>query len=188
MKKALLCAVVLVLLLSTGAWATVICNGSKCGGTGIRDYIYEVSFATTFGYLQIGTCDGNINDYTSVLTPNGWTFNIVEATEANAELHDIFSPHGTVQQTPVDKCPYLIVWASTDVQYDVSAFVFGYNNSNAPHDADWTIGFADDGDWTMALGMGEGVVHSPSVPEPGSFFALAAGLLGLAGLKLKIRR
>lgn len=191
MKKVLLCSVVLVFVLSAGAWATVICNGNICGGSGIRNYIYDVSFSAAFDYFKIGTCDGNIQNYTSVLTPYGWTFNIIAANEQNAELHDVFSSHGTVQQTPIDKCPYLIVWASTDEQYDVSGFMFGYNNQNAPHDADWTITedgvYVDDGDWIKPLGMGEGVVHSPTVPEPGSIFALTAGLLGLVGLKLKIK-
>jgi hypothetical protein len=187
----LILALLFVFALAGSAFAdapvpSVICNGNICGGTGLTNYEYQVSVdVATFGHFHVGTSDGNIADYTNVKTPTGWTFSIVEGSPS----HNGFTDHGTVS-SPTGECPYLLTWTASSANFEVTSFIFGFNNPRTPHDVDWEVRGYDWGtwsNWSAPVGMGAGPVHAPGVPEPGSLFAIGSGLVALAGMALRKR-
>lgn len=191
MKKVCLCALLLSLCLSMGAWASVVCNGSRCGccETATRDYLYYVDEGTTsFTAFLSGTCDGDESNYSNWLLPTGWTYEFQKAEFPDSP----YSPKGSYA-TQTGNCPWMILWMCSSAEYAVTSGTFGFDNKNAPHNVYWAVSGSDfvgiEGtDWTKAVGLGEGPVHAPSVPEPASLLVFASGMIGLAGLKIRTKR
>jgi hypothetical protein len=165
------------------AGATVLCQGNVCGGGGISNYQYDVTGTDGLMLHQfhVGTCDPNIANYTNIVGPAGWTFNIFEIIEE----HDGFTPHGGLSQ-PSGECQLCVVWTEGENGPGLQNAVFGFDNPNLPHDVGW---FINDNvvaeSWAAAVGMGAGPVHGPTVPEPASILVFSTGLMSLTGFALR---
>ena len=193
--------------------AVVRCGGQKCGGTGVPpslppgvtwpqpapvDYLYEVLVmpGDHWHVFQVGTCDGDIANYTGIYESSNWYVIggqagalvkqplVVEAHNPNPGLvlpPPSWTPHGQMSVGgPQGNCPYVVQWLippGDDSTADT--YYFGFDNVNEPHDVGATIytsliGFTWDEDWTKAVGTGAGPVHGP-VPEPATLALLAVG-------------
>ena len=192
MRRVCLMFVLLLCLgLSLGAWASVVCDGSACGCdvAASRDYLYNVDEGTTsFTAFILGTCDGNEADYSNWVMPTGWTAEFQPASAPDSA----YTPKGSIAGASSGTCPWIILWMAGSDEYAVTSGTFGFDNSNAPHDVSWAVtgaGFVpiEGVDGTKAVGMGAGPVHAPAVPEPTTVFAMASGLIGLVGLKIRSR-
>ncbi|MEN6357059.1 MAG: PEP-CTERM sorting domain-containing protein [Armatimonadota bacterium] len=189
MKRVLLSIVMLVLIVAAvpafSFSASVLCQGNICGGIGVRDYQYEVTVTDGLIYqLHVGTCDPNLQDYFNILMPAGWSFNIYSIIEDHA---DTFTPHGQIS-TPTGSCQWCAVWTDTTGQ-GVANAVFGFDNPNSPHDVGWFINSsAAVENWSMPVGLGDGPVHGPTVPEPSGLLALLSGLGVLSGAVVRMKK
>lgn len=181
----LILTIAFVLSLSTVAFAqaSVFCQGTICGGAGVRLYQYDVQCqpSVTFQHFHIGTCDGNINNYGNWLMPAGWQLlGIFNASY----LHEGFTPHGGLSQ-PTGTCPYTVAWTGPAI----NAGLFGYDNSNEPHDVGWDVNTnaaVVSENWAAPVGLGAGPVHAP-VPEPGALLALGVGFCTVVGSIIRRR-
>jgi len=182
----LLSAIVLALGLITAAQAqvSVICMGTESGGGGIRLYHYDVSSAgNPFTELEVGTCDGNILNYTNWVLPPSWS--VLMTTGAKHDHWTGKTAHGQVSPGPNGKCPFFLTFTGPQI----TAGTFAYDNKRHSHDVGWLVGALNPAteDWSKPVGTGEGPIHAP-IPEPGSLLALGSGLVALAGSILRKRR
>ena len=167
------------------------CIGTESGGTGPRQYAYEVDAA---GFpvieLRVGTCSLDPAEYTSVLMPEGWEFAVERVPGPHA--HHTKTAHGEISLGP---CYCLtngsVHWWTEDPALAVESFTFGYDNPRRSEDVFWTLGVYSEEppnidtfseDWGSPVGMGTGLIHGPA-PEPGSLVLLVSG-----GLCLVVRR
>ena len=215
----LVIAVVMLLTAPATQGAMVRCMGAKCGGTGAvqlgvtwafpmqgYDYLYEltVAFGDHINIFQVGTCDGNVFNYTNVAYSPNWapallTGGWLDLTPWVIEDHHSAPPvtaHGDYVGTlpgspgpgpgsaPDGQCPYVVQWAHPAGNAGPATYYFGFNNINEPHDVGGTAGdltlqtITWDEDWTKRVGMGQGPLHGP-VPEPATLTMLALGSLAL---------
>lgn len=171
--------------LGTGT-LSVGCNGNICGGTGATAYEYNLSVTEgAIGQFHVGTDDGNIADYTNIVMPTGWTFNLFAAEP----YHGDYTPHGSIG-TINGQCSWYATFTASSPTYELSSVTLGFDNPYGPHDVGWETHLNDPQtgywqqfeNWQAPVGGGTGPVHGPTVPEPGSLFALGTGLLAFAGM------
>jgi len=183
----------MLIVRSAMAAVSVYCDGSVCGGTSPapvdRDYLYEAVVSSgSINLLEVGTCDGDAEEYTNwvveLKTDSGWTDVTSQWTasinDANSVFwqHSNFTPHGSIS-TPDGLCPAVIEWSQNNGATVGADFLFGFDNPWSPHDATWYAGpDLGSADWSQAIGMGAGPIHSP-MPEPGSLALLAGAGFGL---------
>ncbi len=197
MKKILLVTVALQLvcpaLLARADVAPpqVLCTGSENGGSGPRQYAYEVDadgFAIT--EFMVGTNDLNSDNYTNLLIPENWNFAIEQVGMAHA--HGTKTPHGSISLGPCYCLTYgRVRWWTEDVTNAVGSFTFGYDHPWFSEDVGWGLStpttwmpwppeFYEH--WQAPVGTGFGPVHGP-LPEPATL-----GLMLMGGLALLRRR
>ena len=196
MKASWLVLVMVALLLfalvgPTAAAVSVTCNGTQCGGTGIRDFQYNVTVAGggTFTDFAVGaqlphplSSDWPGADW---LVPAGWSHEVVSGT---AYKHSwSLTPHGEISPGGDNWWPHYIRWSGPAV----SSGSFGYNfrplGGFKTYDSGWSVGTACE-NWLAPVGMGTGPLHAPLYPEPSGLLALAGGLGGLGGVFFRRRR
>ncbi|MCK4850008.1 MAG: PEP-CTERM sorting domain-containing protein [Phycisphaerae bacterium] len=177
MKTILIIAVVLGfagVALEAGAEAVqVICDGSESGGSGLRQYAYDVTGGLLLMSFTVGTNDLNSDNYTNILIPENWNFAIEQVGMAHAG--GTKTPHGSVSPGP---CWCLtegrVRWWTEDTDYGVHSTIFGYDHPWGSEDVGWIlvetvppecVGHIED--WQSPVGTGFGPVHGPCGPLPG---------------------
>ncbi len=175
LKKTLLLAVGLVftgpVLLIRADAPQVLCTGSECGGSGPRQYAYEVDSADNpMTDFRIGTNDLHPGNYTNLLTPENWFFS-VEQVRIN-HSHGNNTPHGEISPGPWCYCRTKgsVHWWTEDPALAVVSFTFGYDYFSTSYDVGWTLEtqhgeppevYTFYEDWQAPVGMGSGPVHGP---------------------------
>jgi len=150
--------------------------GSGCGGIGPTFYAYDIdSGSYPMMEFRVGTNDLNPENYTNVLSPEGWFFTVEERGMSHA--HGIHTPHGEVSPGP---CYCLtagsVFWWTDDPSLAVEFFTFGYDHTWLPEDVGWSLLTRREGPppsyyeflpfWDAPVGMGMGPMHAPYVaPE-----------------------
>ncbi len=192
MKKILLVTVALQLvcpaLLARADAPQVLCVGTESGGSGPRQYAYDVTGGLLLMLFTLGTNDLNSDNYTNILIPENWNFAV--ESEGMAHAHGTKTPHGSVSPGP---CYCLtegrVRWWTEDTDYATHSAIFGYDHPWSSEDVGWlmvetvppeTVGHITG--WELPVGTGFGPVHGP-LPEPATL-----GLLLLGGLALLKRR
>ena len=209
MRERILMAVAVAMVLCTAGSATagitVVCNGSACGGTGPRDYWYEVTTDQQYDSfaLNIITGDGTVANYSNTtaatLVEGVWEAmdsadylcNLFGFFGGTPPIHTPVTAHGGGPVAPNGSCTRAIFW-TVNGPLSAGTYGFGYNNDTDPMDVGWLFESLTDGDpnlgiyadWSKVVGMGKGPVHGPS-PEPATLSLLA---VGIGGLMLRRRR
>jgi len=177
--------------LAQSALVTCLCGGGGGGGA----YTYQYGVSATGGTIyefEVGTNDGNISNYTSIIMPLGWSFSITGAGRADSD----YSPHGSYA-TGDGPCPYSATFTAPLEGPGVTSATFGFSNPFAPRNVGWEVDGWDlehsswfqTENWSQPVGTGLGPVHGVGfVPEPGSILALGSGLFALAGTFVRRRR
>ena len=199
-------AMVLCTAGSAPAGITVVCNGSECGGSGPRDYFYEVTTTEEYdGFVfNAGTADRDTGNYSNPLAATlvggnwvamtdgpspGGDYDICFGYGEQLDIHSPMTVHGGGPVTPNGKSNMVIAWF-VNGPLPANTYGFGYDNDTDPLDVSW---FFDEGsipfpfassDWSKVVGTGLGPVHGPS-PEPATLSLLA---VGIATVMLKKRR
>jgi hypothetical protein len=152
----------------------IYCVGSACGGHGPTAFAYEVDSASfPMMEFQAGTNDLDPENYTNVLTPEGWNFAVER--EGMSHAHGLHTPHGEVSPGP---CYCLtagrVRWWTDDPAYAVEFFTFGYDHRWSSEDTGWDLltrregdppqYYDFHGDWDSPVGVGMGPVHGASGP------------------------
>ena len=196
MRERILMAIAVALVLCTAGSApaavTVVCNGTAYGGTGPRDYWYEVT--TTEEYddfaFHVVTGDETVANYSNraaaVLGGGGWEWmtsgldylcNLV-GHGGPLDIHTPVTAHGGGPVTPNGTYTGTVFW-TVNGPLSAGTYGFGYDNDTAPMDVSWVfdpgVGAATSSDWSKVVGMGKGPVHGPS-PEPATLSLLAVGI------------
>ncbi|MHC4180389.1 MAG: PEP-CTERM sorting domain-containing protein [Planctomycetota bacterium] len=201
MNKALVITVTLgfigVASLAEADAPLIRCVGTESGGSGPRQYAYDVDSASyPMVEFRVGTKDLEAANYASVLMPDGWTF-AVESVPGH-HMHDVKTPPGKVSPGP---CRCLtrgsVVWQAKDPDFAVEFFAFGYDHPWASEDVSWILQTEREGpppkqytfreDWGSSVGTGFGPVHGP-VPEPSTLILLTMGTLVLLAYAWRRRR
>lgn len=190
-------AMVLCAATPTTAAVTVVCNGSECGGSGPRDYWYEVTITHEYaGFMfNAGTADRNTGNYSNSMvaylvgdvwdelddgaTPGGDYDTFFGYGAWALDIHSPMTAHGGGPVTPNGKSNMVIAW-SVNITVPAGTYGLGYDNDfTDPIDVSW---FLDDGtlpddtsDWSKVVGTGLGPVHGPS-PEPATLSLVAVGI------------
>ncbi len=191
-------AMVLCTAGSAPAGITVVCNGTECGGSGPRDYFYEVTTTQQYdGFVfNAGTADRDTGNYSNPLaaylvganwvamiddpTPGG-DYDVCFGYGDQLDIHSPMTAHGGGPVTPNGKSNMVIAWF-VNGPLPANTYGFGYDNDTDPIDVSW---FFVDGpppditsDWSKVVGMGLGPVHGPS-PEPATLSLVAVGIVTL---------
>jgi len=185
MQKSIVALMTLAILLSTGMLCaqTIVCDGRTCGGSGVlycdgqqqfRDYVYRVTGGAVPqdpDSVFIGTHDPDLNHYSAICLPAGWTYEIIPMSRP-----DYSNPnnHGTVSPAPDGTCPYTFLFRNVSGAPLSSSTPtdFGFNYYGYPHNVDWTVAAFPpvSANWTAIIGTGAGPVHGPrcdTLCEPG---------------------
>jgi hypothetical protein len=200
-------AVVVAMVLCTAGSApagiTVVCNGNgtACGGSGPRDYWYEVTTTQQYEqfHLHVASGDpvvGNYSNMTAAKFVGGTWVEMVYRVDYDCfvnpdnpagPFHTPMTLHGGGPVTPTGNCRSSVDW-NVNGPVPAGKYGFGYDNSTAPMDVLWDVVYAPhmfvSTDWSKVVGMGQGPVHGPS-PEPATLSLLA---VGIGTLLLKKRR
>ncbi len=200
MRRGTMMAVVVAMVLCTAGSApaavTVVCNGSECGGSGPRDYWYEVTTTQQdAGFMfSAGTADRDEGHYgnsmVAYLVLGSWVamndganpggdYDTFWGYGPQLDIHSPVTAHGGGPVTPNGKSNMVITW-SVFGPVPAGTYGLGYDNDfTDPIDVSW---FFDDGtppddtqDWSKVVGTGLGPVHGPS-PEPATLSLLAVGI------------
>jgi len=152
----------------------IYCVGSACGGDGPTAFAYDVDSASyPMIEFRVGTNDLDPDNYTNVLTPEGWNFAVEH--EGMSHAHGLHTPHGEVSPGP---CYCLtagsVHWWTDDPEYAVEWFTFGFDHPWSSEDVGWDLLTRREGDppeyyefhadWDSPVGVGVGPVHGPSTP------------------------
>lgn len=192
MNKALMIAATLgsigVASLAKADAPLVYCVGTESGGSGPRQYAYDLDSASyPMVEFRVGTNDLDAANYASLLMPDGWTFAVEPVP--GGHIHHVKTPHGKVSPGP---CRCLthgsVVWQAEDPGFAVEFFTFGYDHPWASEDVGWILQTEREGpppkpytfreDWGSPVGTGFGPAHGP-VPEPSTFALLTMATLAL---------
>jgi hypothetical protein len=160
-----------------GADAPLVSNiGTESGGVGPTVYAYEVDSASypTMEF-HVGTNDLDLANYTNVLIPAGWQFDIVPLGMSHS--CGIATPVGDISVGP---CGSLTLgtahWWTTDPAAAIEYFVFGFDHEASPEDVGWFLHTVRPGPppeeydffefWDAPVGTGMGPLHGPWLPPP----------------------
>ena len=184
MKRLYLPLIVLLTLalISPVCASTVRCIGTSSGGDGPRAYSYGLDGLVNLTSWELGTDRDDL--FTNWLQPTDWSWQILgnDLPENEQRLGYIpKTPEGQISPGPAGPCSWRIVW--TGPALNGNGFVFGFDSLAPPHDTDWITSDGSAANWDALVGMGEGPIHSPTVPEPGSLAALGTGLMALIGIR-----
>jgi len=196
---AVVVAMVLCAATPTTAAVTVVCNGSECGGSGPRDYFYEVTTTQQYaGFVfNAGTADRDQGHYGNSMVARRVSGTWVELDDGDSpggdydttwgygdqlDTHSPVTAHGGGPVTPNGKSDMVIGWFVL-ITVPAGTYGLGYDNDfTDPIDVSW---FFVDGpppditsDWSKVVGTGLGPVHGPS-PEPATLSLLVLGGLGV---------
>ena len=180
MKSGTILSLLMLALLGTSSVAIadaplIYCTGTESGGDGPRLYSYYVD-AASFPMIEfcVGTNDLDLDNYTDILIPEGWSFAI--EPEPMSHMCGVSTPHGRVSPGPC-RCLTLGTahWWVKDPEYAVEHFVFGYDHPWASEDVGWTLRTRREGSpptyygmsehWDSAVGAGYGPLHGPALEE-----------------------
>ena len=152
----------------------IFCVGNHCGGDGLCEYAYLVdSVSYPIVEFRVGTSDLNMENYTNVLIPEGWYFEIVEHPMGHAcGLH---ANHGEYSDGPCySVTPGSAHWWTDDPEYAVEFFTFGFDHPWTSEDVSWEEITRREGPppeyytfyewWDAPVGTGSGPVHGPYGP------------------------
>ncbi len=156
----------------------VICDGSESGGSGPRQYAYEVD-GGGLGIMEfmVGTNDLALDSYTNLLIPENWSFAVEEQWINHSDRNK--TGHGEISPGLVCWCATKgrVRWWTEDTDYALGSFTFGYNHPWVSEDVGWGLSTSLEArppelpefyeDWQSPVGMGLGPVHDPLGPLPG---------------------
>ncbi len=152
----------------------VYCTGTESGGSGPRQYAYQVdSVSYPMIEFRVGTSDLDPDHYGGVLAPPGWNFTVEPRTMGH--VRGLKTPHGEVSPGP---CRCLTEgsarWWTDDPALAVEYFVFGYDHPWSSEDVGWDLNTRREGSppelysfsesWDAHVGTGMGPIHGPSSP------------------------
>lgn len=133
---------------------TIKCLGNSCGGSGPRNYTYEVTSAATTVYTGLHNASTTL---ANVLAPSGWTatvFNNPATDDPNFVAHG-----GSASGTGM--CARFIEWTGPS---QAAPFLLGFDTLNDPeiHETEWLIPATSSvAQWGRPVGNGLGPIHTP---------------------------
>jgi hypothetical protein len=133
----------------------IVCNGRSCGGTGPRQYRYEITPGTAtppITSVDIGW-HHPLTPITSIISP-GWTPTVVSLTSVDSFP---MTPHGGAS-SPTGNCLFVLRWSGAPQS---APFVIAFNCDQPPHDVTWSESNGTTSNWLRPVGNGQGPVHSP---------------------------
>ncbi len=171
---------------------TITCNGSACGGSGPRDYWYEVTLDQSYStlVLNVGTGDETLahysNWYAAKWTAGAWVqlsdYDTLFGWGGPLDAHTPMTPHGGGPVTPNTEVGMVTAWF-VNISLSAGTYGFGYDNPTDPMDVGWFIDSSLDDhycDWDQPISVDFGPLHGP-VPEPATISLLVIG--GIAVLR-----
>ena len=144
----------------------VVCDGNIqcCQGNGPRQFVYRVKVPSgglvSVTNIEVGTHDPNLADYINRIMPAGWTLSILSASRPDPGF--VCTPHGNFTSI-ASACPYILRFAGP-AQTSNFTLAYDFALNWDVHDADWKASNGNRADWTKAVGLGYGPLHSPLFP------------------------